>query len=1441
MVYERVKKNTSSWNPAFHQEKSESLFKPRPFSIQPEADTEESETQEIPAYSRADRDAISAKLLKTMGANVQTQAETESQKPESESEGLESDEVSPEAETLQRQEESPESGDDDENSPNGGAIQRQQESSDNEDEELSPEAGAIQRQQESSDNEDDQIKSVQTKLNIGAPGDKYEQEADAVAERVMSMNAPANPQVVQRQGESQEELIQKQPLSASITPLIQRFSQEEVQTQPLVQKAGESGASQAGASLESRLSSQKGGGSPLDDEVKGFMEPRFGTDFSSVRIHTGGDAVQMNRELGAQAFTHGSDVYFGAGKSPGNNDLTAHELTHVVQQTGSVRRKLDDDSQTQKSDRSVTNSQTDQSVIATDETNGAQTKTHLAVASGTEATHQVDSKQETSLTQPSLPTVTDSTVPAQAHSEAAHSSSSIAGESGNAIIEKSAAAESSNDPHHGEVANELADVHSHAKQSEAADLHQPMPEAAGHSTHLDKGSEQSLEDIAEAEPPQELLQIPQPAMPESPDLAQAAQQILQKAEVEKAALSQATQAQHNALMQQAEATAKAIEGTTQSKIQAIIAELDSKKTGVKQTINTTKATVKGQLANQKIAAQAEGTKALGALRKEVETKRKEAIEASETEAKQTENTGQIEAQRVITSSAESSTCVHAVANQKANSSSRKPEVQSTVRQAVGQTASDVTGKMQQRSQDLAKNAKEASQKTAKGLRDAGKQLSSGIGTNTTQVEKAIQDGTNATVNQMATQEVQYQQKLDALQVQALTSLEKLKASSIAGIKQSGQMGAAAARKIGQATTTQINKAKAASLQQLDKGVHQVVSKLNQVPAGRKVDNKEVEKFVQEVGNKLQQANIQLGVMIADQATSSQTSLNQLGAVLPGHLDSTQQKVNAEANKATGSLSSGVAEVPAKITQASQQAISENKSSNQQAVQQFGDGLQQQIDKAKQGWSQEKEKVSNDIRGKIDEGVKSNKDVESKAPADFSELATTAAVKAEESLASKIFRVFSGIWEGIKKVAIGLAIFVAVVLVITGVVLLVAAIASIAVVASEVLLAVAAIVGVGFLLYGLITAAIKRSDDFWKTYGTNIPWYQKAFGFLAVLGLSIGDTVGITPIIEGIIGKEAFTGKKFTPEQQAEKITEGVLTIALMVIMGKVLKGLGKPGEVKSPISDPIKDPVDPIKDPVDPIKDPVDPIKDPVDPIKDPVDPIKDPVDPIKDPVDPIKDPVDPIKYNPKTKTDAELQLDKDPTPRPGETPQEAAERSKMAQDEIVERVMERYNGLGEKPPHVDMAANDAAHTDAHTGQRHGSNIPEARSLDANSQPDGTRTIEGRIYGDPPWNQPGGGGKQNFSAKWLSQDILNQTVNRYLKNNWEQIRSDLAVDGEHSNSFDAGQIVGKGYFNKNFGQPGGPVAEGPAVTPMVFIAIKFVPGNPPSFYIITTYPTLRGF
>ena len=94
------------------------------------------------------------------------------------------------------------------------------------------------------------------------------------------------------------------------------------------------GSFDAGTDVETRSARVKARGSPLPDSVRAYMEPRFGVDFSHVRVHTGSDAIQMNQAVGAQAFTHGSDIYFGAEHSPNNLDLTAHELTHVVQQTG---------------------------------------------------------------------------------------------------------------------------------------------------------------------------------------------------------------------------------------------------------------------------------------------------------------------------------------------------------------------------------------------------------------------------------------------------------------------------------------------------------------------------------------------------------------------------------------------------------------------------------------------------------------------------------------------------------------------------------------------------------------------------------------------------------------------------------------------------------------------------------------------------------------------------------------------------------------------------------------------------------------------------------------------------------------------------------------------------------------------------------------------------
>lgn len=140
--------------------------------------------------------------------------------------------------------------------------------------------------------------------------------------------------MLQREQEDEEELQTKRFPDA----MVQREGEEdeELQTKPELQRSDKTKRAQPG--LEGRLAGRDGNGSPLPGGVRGFMEKRFGFNFSKVRVHTDGEAVQMNRELRAQAFTHSSDIYFNEGRyNPGTHSgrhLLAHELTHVVQQTG---------------------------------------------------------------------------------------------------------------------------------------------------------------------------------------------------------------------------------------------------------------------------------------------------------------------------------------------------------------------------------------------------------------------------------------------------------------------------------------------------------------------------------------------------------------------------------------------------------------------------------------------------------------------------------------------------------------------------------------------------------------------------------------------------------------------------------------------------------------------------------------------------------------------------------------------------------------------------------------------------------------------------------------------------------------------------------------------------------------------------------------------------
>ncbi|RPI31617.1 MAG: DUF4157 domain-containing protein [Chloroflexota bacterium] len=104
----------------------------------------------------------------------------------------------------------------------------------------------------------------------------------------------------------------------------------------LAQRRGEAPA-ELDDETANRVNSARGGGQPLDDSVRTGMESAFGTDFSGVRVHDSSEDSNLSRDLGAKAFTVGQDIFFNEGEyqpqSSGGQQLLAHEMTHVVQQS----------------------------------------------------------------------------------------------------------------------------------------------------------------------------------------------------------------------------------------------------------------------------------------------------------------------------------------------------------------------------------------------------------------------------------------------------------------------------------------------------------------------------------------------------------------------------------------------------------------------------------------------------------------------------------------------------------------------------------------------------------------------------------------------------------------------------------------------------------------------------------------------------------------------------------------------------------------------------------------------------------------------------------------------------------------------------------------------------------------------------------------------------
>jgi hypothetical protein len=156
---------------------------------------------------------------------------------------------------------------------------------------------------------------IQPKLEIGAVNDPLEQAADAAADRVMRMpTAPT--QINRKHNESGgDDKLHLKSAANSPAPAF------------------------APHSVDAVLSTQ---GKPLDRASRDYFEPRFGENFSAVRVHDNALAATSAASIGARAYTAGQNIAFAAGQhaphTPAGKHLLAHELAHVVQQSTAIRR-----------------------------------------------------------------------------------------------------------------------------------------------------------------------------------------------------------------------------------------------------------------------------------------------------------------------------------------------------------------------------------------------------------------------------------------------------------------------------------------------------------------------------------------------------------------------------------------------------------------------------------------------------------------------------------------------------------------------------------------------------------------------------------------------------------------------------------------------------------------------------------------------------------------------------------------------------------------------------------------------------------------------------------------------------------------------------------------------------------------------------------------------
>ncbi|HEX3762860.1 MAG TPA: hypothetical protein VHW23_29390 [Kofleriaceae bacterium] len=626
----------------------------------------------------------------------------------------------------------------------------------------------------------------------------------------------------------------------------------------------------------------------------------------------------------------------------------------------------------------------------------------------------------------------------------------------------------------------------------------------------------------------------------NPRLAAAARTIQRSAATQKQAIHAAAESQHRAVVAHASSHAAAIEQTAAQKIAAVQAHIAGQRAAVSAAFAAARAAISSRAAAQKAAIQADGTKALGDLKKLIADKQKAAKAGAEKEAKALETTGQNQATHAHSEMNTTISAINSAAASACASAGGDADVQKAVNDAVNQAKSDAIAKTHQQGNDVASKAQKDAKDAAQKIREGGDKLAGELGDKSSQVETSIQDATQAASARVAAGEQSSLQQLTDGEHQALAGLDHMRASAAPPLRSAASRAAAQARATGSKAGAALNHAATAQLHAIDHATRQAHGVLQSVPHGSEVNDAALDHSVTRIDASFVKIHTEGAAALTGETGKLNAGLSSMEAKFRASASVLGGKTESAASAAVAHAHQAIDRTRQAFDTECTQARNDLHQAHSQAITRYGSELDHKITAGNQKWAHKRTDSEQKIHDDVDKGLKGIIDMRSQVGPKFQGIADKAKQKAKRPWWQKAL---SGIWEGLKSFVGGLLVFIAAVLIVALVVLLfVSGIGEALALALE-------IVGVCFLVYSLISSEIGRWKEFLQRAreGHWNVWQMIGGGALATLA-GVGDVFGVTQLVEAATGYDAVSWQKLSTEERWKRGTEGALTLITLGLL-----------------------------------------------------------------------------------------------------------------------------------------------------------------------------------------------------------------------------------------------------------------------------------------------------